>query len=199
MAYTKTTWKTGDTITANLMNHMEDGIYNNSTGLDNKENINNKVTEITSGSTDTQYPSAKAVYDALQGGSSGGGVKIYTIRINVTEWEDWDMPRLGTIHTDIPNVDSYETLYTAIESLIRSEIPCFIRVMATYRDYCLNIMSYPYYSTESGSNTFRVTVGTDAQFGKMYIDNDYNFELFSYYGPYSSQTQSWSSSEFTFI
>ena len=201
MAYIKNTWNTGDTITADLMNHIEDGVYNNSTNLDNKEDTANKVTEITSESTDTQYPSAKAVYDAIEGGSGGGGgVKVYTIRINVTEWEDWDMPRLGTIHTDIPNVDSYETLYTAIESLIRSEEPCLIRVMATYEDYCLNIMSYPYYSIESGSSMgTRVTVGTDDQFGKMYIDGYNNFELTSYYGPYSDNTQSWSSNEFTFV
>lgn len=37
---------------------------NNITSLDeNKENISNKVTELTSESTDIQYPSAKAVYD----------------------------------------------------------------------------------------------------------------------------------------
>ena len=200
MAYIKNTWNTGDTITADLMNHIEDGVYNNSTNLDNKEDTTNKVTEITSESTDTQYPSANAVYNAIEGGSGGGGVKVYTIRINVTEWEDWDMPRLGTIHTDIPNVDSYETLYTAIESLIRSEEPCLIRVKATYEDYCLNIMSYPYYSIESGSsNGTRVTVGTDEEFGKMYIDGYNNFELISHYGPYSDYTQSWSSNEFTFV
>lgn len=70
MAYVKNTWNTGDTITADLMNHIEDGIYS-------KEDSANKVTEISSESTDTEYPSAKAVYDAL--GSSG--IKMYHISI----------------------------------------------------------------------------------------------------------------------
>lgn len=33
--------------------------------LDEKENVSNKVVNITSGSTDIQYPSAKAVYNAI--------------------------------------------------------------------------------------------------------------------------------------
>lgn len=33
--------------------------------LGNKENISNKVTSINSSSTDTQYPSAKCVYDLV--------------------------------------------------------------------------------------------------------------------------------------
>ena len=41
---------------------MSDGVYN---ALLTKENINNKVTTVDSSSTDNQYPSAKAVYDAL--------------------------------------------------------------------------------------------------------------------------------------
>jgi len=43
--------------------------------LTNKENTTNKVTLLTSSSTDTQYPSAKCVYDALQG--AGGGSSMY--------------------------------------------------------------------------------------------------------------------------
>ena len=35
------------------------------------ENQANKVTTITSSSTDTQYPSAKCVYDAIQAGGGG--------------------------------------------------------------------------------------------------------------------------------
>lgn len=52
------------------------------TTLGNKENTSNKVTSISSSSTDTQYPSAKCVYDivgdietALQTLNTGGGVE----------------------------------------------------------------------------------------------------------------------------
>lgn len=46
-----------------------------------KEDVANKVTTISASSTDTQYPSAKCVYDAIQGGggSGGGGVPVGTI------------------------------------------------------------------------------------------------------------------------
>lgn len=39
--------------------------------LNLKENLSNKVTVVTSASTDVQYPSAKAVYDALSGATGG--------------------------------------------------------------------------------------------------------------------------------
>ena len=35
------------------------------TGLNSKENTTNKVTSLSSSSTDTQYPSAKCVYDII--------------------------------------------------------------------------------------------------------------------------------------
>ena len=41
---------------------MSGGVYN---ALLTKENVDNKVTTVDSSSTDKQYPSAKAVYDAL--------------------------------------------------------------------------------------------------------------------------------------
>lgn len=41
MSYTKQTWQTGDTITAEKLNHIEDGIDDASRQLDNKPKINN--------------------------------------------------------------------------------------------------------------------------------------------------------------
>ena len=40
----------------------------------------NKVTSISSSSTDTEYPSAKCVYDAIAAGGGGGGgsIEYYT-------------------------------------------------------------------------------------------------------------------------
>ena len=52
-----------DTIVASLKNAIE-AVF---------EQKSNKVTSISSSSTDTQYPSAKCVYDAIGG---GGGVVV---------------------------------------------------------------------------------------------------------------------------
>lgn len=40
--------------------------------VSDKESITNKTTTLSSSSTDTQYPSAKCVYDAIESGGSGG-------------------------------------------------------------------------------------------------------------------------------
>ena len=42
-----------------------------------KENVSNKVTTLSESSTDSQYPSAKAVFDAL--GNAGGGLPVITM------------------------------------------------------------------------------------------------------------------------
>lgn len=71
------------TITSNTT--YLNGLGDVETALATKEDLSNKVTSITSASTNTQYPSAKAVYDyvddvvgdidtILQGLNSGGGV-----------------------------------------------------------------------------------------------------------------------------
>ena len=44
--------------------------------LRQKEDSSNKVTSISAQSTDTQYPSAKCVYDAIQAGGGGGGTPL---------------------------------------------------------------------------------------------------------------------------
>lgn len=60
------------------------GVYS---ALSNKENTSNKVTSISSDSTDTQYPSAKCVYNAIQsaggGGGSGSGPNMYSVFKNL--------------------------------------------------------------------------------------------------------------------
>ncbi len=55
MAYTKTVWLSGDTITSTKLNKIE-------TQLETLSALD-KVNTITSSSTNTEYPSAKAVYD----------------------------------------------------------------------------------------------------------------------------------------
>ena len=63
--------------------------------LSDKEDVNNKVTSISSSSTDTQYPSAKAVYDAIAGGS-GGGKLTWTTTLNTT-WTGTTAPYTKTV------------------------------------------------------------------------------------------------------
>lgn len=55
MTYTKTVWLSGDTITSTKLNKIE-------TQLETLSALD-KVNTITSSSTNTEYPSAKAVYD----------------------------------------------------------------------------------------------------------------------------------------
>lgn len=56
----------------------------NKPNLSLKEDKSNKVTAISSSSTDTQYPSAKCVYDAIQAGGGGGGIRTYTTTTTFT-------------------------------------------------------------------------------------------------------------------
>ena len=65
-----------------LAEATEDALDNTNTLLNAKENTSNKVTSLSSSSTDSQYPSAKCVYDiigdiesALQTLNTGGGVE----------------------------------------------------------------------------------------------------------------------------
>lgn len=48
-----------------LADATEDALDNTNTLLNAKENTSNKVTSLSSSSTDTQYPSAKCVYDLV--------------------------------------------------------------------------------------------------------------------------------------
>ena len=55
------------TATATELNYVDGVTSNIQTQLNAKENSANKVTSVSSTSTDTQYPSAKAMYTALSG------------------------------------------------------------------------------------------------------------------------------------
>ena len=48
-----------------LAEATEDALDNTNTLLNAKENTSNKVTSLSSSSTDTEYPSAKCVYDLI--------------------------------------------------------------------------------------------------------------------------------------
>jgi len=78
--------------------------YLTSDDISGKEDASNKVTSISSGSTDTQYPSAKCVYNAIQaaGGGGGGGVTSYD---GLT-----DKPSLCTTATTTQTTSTGETI-----------------------------------------------------------------------------------------
>lgn len=52
-------------VTDNNMNEIKSVVNNNADVLETAEVTTNKVTSISSASTDTQYPSAKCVYDII--------------------------------------------------------------------------------------------------------------------------------------
>jgi len=66
----------GITVEPNITGY----VYSSDAVLTNPEYQNNKVTSISSSSTDTQYPSAKAVYDALSGKQN----TINTVNVSVS-------------------------------------------------------------------------------------------------------------------
>ena len=63
------------TAIINKINSLISSHNSNQNAHSDKEKTNNKVTSLSSSSTDTQYPSAKAVYDALQ--DAGGCIQDY--------------------------------------------------------------------------------------------------------------------------
>ena len=78
MAYSKTTWQTGDTVTAELLNHMEDGIAS----ADAKElpavtsSDNGKVLQVSNGAWSKQTPSS----GGLPSYTSDDNEKVLTVR-----------------------------------------------------------------------------------------------------------------------
>jgi len=54
--------------------------------VNTREKSSNKVTSLSASSTDTQYPSAKCVYDAIQAGGGGADVEAYTAAEVQTLW-----------------------------------------------------------------------------------------------------------------
>ena len=60
-----------DDVAASLITHVNDNVrhvtQSERESWNGKEDISNKVSSISSSSTDTQYPSAKAAYDAMEG------------------------------------------------------------------------------------------------------------------------------------
>ena len=74
----------------NTLQYLEitdDGYTRNDAKLVNMESTANKVTEITEDSTDEQYPSAKAVYDALNNsGGNSTSVRVADVTLNASSW-----------------------------------------------------------------------------------------------------------------
>lgn len=67
----------------NVSELTNDAGYITSSAISGLESTTNKTTTIDETSTDDQYPSAKAVYDAIEAGGGGGGIPIGTVT-NIT-------------------------------------------------------------------------------------------------------------------
>ena len=80
---------------------LDSNTYLTSSSISGKEDTSNKVTNISSGSTDTQYPSAKCVFDAIK--LVSGSV--------ITSYDDLsNRPRLNTTNTTAQITSGDETL-----------------------------------------------------------------------------------------
>ncbi len=162
------------------------------------EQTANKTTALSSSSTDSQYPSAKAVYDALQNVGGGGGsanrpiVKhgnadtIFTLTPNtVHQWE-----HVAALSLTIPQDDSYELEFFV---LVEPNSSDFILTMSSNmqwangdipafeanKQYEINIRgnraSYNVYGAPSPSGTYISYVennGSDYILTDIIIDNN---------------------------
>lgn len=63
MAYTKTSWANGDTITAEKLNHAEQGIKDNDTAIVTTASISNGVISFKNNAGTTQFSVTLPVYD----------------------------------------------------------------------------------------------------------------------------------------
>lgn len=79
--------------------------------LSSKEDVANKVTSLSASSTDTQYPSAKCVYDALQ--NAGSSLPIYFIKTGAFD----TLQTSATVKEEIGNIitDAYSKNYDAVQ------------------------------------------------------------------------------------
>ena len=99
--------------------------------LSNKEDLSNKVTSITSSSTDIQYPSAKAVYNALQNNSNTIFDLVYPVgsyyetsdtsfNPNTTWGGTWELETDGTVLVSKSSV-SESAFNTTVGSIVGEE------------------------------------------------------------------------------
>lgn len=98
-----------------------------STKLNQKENTSNKVTSLSSSSTDAQYPSAKAVYDAIQAVDMGSGEGGSITQVQV-DWNQSDT-------TAVDYIKNKPTLATVATSGTYNDLSG----KPTLPEYCANI------------------------------------------------------------
>ena len=121
--------------------------------LTGKEDKSNKVTSITSSSTDIQYPSAKAVYNALQNNSNTIFDLVYPVgsyyetsdtsfNPNTTWGGTWELETDGTVlvskssvSESIFNVDIGEVVGEEKHTLTVNEMPSHNHTMNAVRQW----------------------------------------------------------------
>lgn len=120
-----------------------------------KEDVSNKVTSISSSSTDTEYPSAKCVYDAIQAGGGGSGnVSSYIIsgtnpiNVNAKGMSIGDL-RIYTVYIAGTSSSGSVTLLFSVDS----------------GRYAYGTMTYGTYENYNGSNVTSITYVKQATTG----------------------------------
>ena len=80
------------------------------------EQTSNKVTSLSDKSTDTQYPSAKAVYDAIEAVKEKEKEKDYELLLNTTIEEDVET---FSIIDRVPNILDYKEYFIVLEFIYK--------------------------------------------------------------------------------
>lgn len=153
MSVTDGTGADADKTTIQLKSGTSATVLKSHQDISGKENSSNKVTSISASSTDTQYPSAKAVYDALYEnvlislGVNSAGTASDLIGLKVT----------------VTNADTSEQ----ISEQTWQGTPLVVRIKAGVR-YTVSVQMHPDYVTPA-SQTFTSELASTRSVGFIYV------------------------------
>lgn len=125
--------------------------------ISGKEDKSNKVTFLSSSSTDTQYPSAKAVYDAVNG--------FYTDLYDVMDCINVNFDNLDNIYLldTVFNISNYNGLpsknSSVVNDILRNNAVSQIGLNKEFTPSTKYILEFDYYTSVSNHNGFYF--GTD--------------------------------------
>lgn len=109
MAYTPTTWTTGDTVTATKLNKLEQGVAN--AGGGKYDVYDYVIKQVDSGTPTLEKGTWQNVYDALQDMESVTG--LFVLNLTPDEWHN-------TISLFIPI--TYAFYYSSIDAILCSAV-----------------------------------------------------------------------------
>lgn len=149
MSYTKTTWKTGDVITAEKLNKIEGGIEANETAIENSVFVVNVVAEDNSG---TITATADKTRQEMSAAADAG--KPIIIRLT----HNYSTPQPSSIHEMTPNIHvapteagghifSAEKIISSVMSSTQRSISTVKVAIGTYNDpdgITVNLYTYTF-------------------------------------------------------